>query len=193
VHRLVEGGTTRLRPASWGFSEPELERRYRWSQDDVLQYWSGTIPGGRSYEQFRATVAGRDWPSDGKRISYAILTHEGELIGMVSCYNVDRRFDVGELGIYLGEKGYWGRGYGTDALIAFLRHLFGSLRFRSVYLHTYESNVRAQRSYTRAGFEVTDRRRRYAPRLGYHNEVRMNITAETFERLHGFSESGSRT
>jgi RimJ/RimL family protein N-acetyltransferase len=159
----------------------------------VLQYWSGTIPGGRNYEQFRATVAQRDWPSDGKRISYAILTNVGELIGMVSCYNIDRRYDVGELGIYLGEKDYWGKGYGTDALVTFLRHLFTDLGLRSVYLHTYESNVRAQRSYTRAGFDVTDRRRRYAPRLGYHTEIRMSITADTFDRLHGRRESASRS
>jgi RimJ/RimL family protein N-acetyltransferase len=192
VHRLVEGQSVRLRPASWGFSDEELERRYRWSQDDVLQYWSGTIPGGRNLDQFSATVGQRDWPNDGKRISYAILTLAGELIGMVSCYNIDHRYGVGELGIYLGERDVWGRGYGTDALIVFLRHLFTDLGFRSVYLHTYESNVRAQRSYTHAGFEITDRRRRYAPRLGYHNELRMSITAETFDRLHGLRQPASR-
>jgi ribosomal-protein-alanine N-acetyltransferase len=191
VHKLVEGSRTRLRPASWGFSEPELERRYRWSQDDVLQYWSGTIPGGRTYEQFRSTLAQRDWPPDGKRISYAILTQCDELIGMVSCYNIDRRHGVGELGIYLGEKDVWGSGYGTDALISFLRHLFADLGFQSVYLHTYESNLRAQRSYVRAGFETTDRRRRYAPRLGYHNELRMSISAEAFDRMHGLREPAS--
>jgi RimJ/RimL family protein N-acetyltransferase len=188
VHRIIEGEKTRLRPASWGFSEEELRRRYRWSLDEELQYWSGTIPGGRFFAQFKETLAKRDWPDDGKRISYAIATSDGELIGMVSCYNIDRRRGTGELGVYLGEKTYWGHGYGTDAVIAFLRHLFSQLDFHSVYLHTYESNLRAQRSYAKIGFDIAERRRRYSVRLGYHDELRMTISRERFSQLHGLQE-----
>lgn len=191
VHRVVEGDITRLRPAIRGFSDSELQRRFRWGQDDTLQYWSGTLPAARTLGQFKDTIAQRDWPVDGKRISYAILTHDSELIGMVSCYNIDATHKIGELGIYLGEKEYWGQRYGTDALVAFLRHLFTNLDFEAVYLHTYESNVRAQRSYLRAGFEVTDKRRRYSPRLGYHDELRMTISRRTFLEMHGARQSAT--
>ena len=189
MYRIVEGDKTKIRPASWGFSDEELRRRYRWSQDDVLQYWSGSIPGGRSYDNFVGTVAERDWPRDGKRISYAILRKDnGQLVGMVSCYNIDRRDRTGEIGIYIGEKDYWGHGYGTDALRAFLSHLFNDLGFESVYLHTYQSNLRAQRSYRHVGFEVRETKRRYAPRIGYHDEVRMTITRDRFEDLQSLAE-----
>lgn len=184
--REVWGEKTRIRPASWGFSEDDLRRRYRWSQDDTLQYWSGSIPGGRTYQQFTDTILARDWPGDGRRISYAIDTLDGELIGMVSCYNIDTRHGTGEIGIYLGERTFWGRGYGTDALIAFLRHLFLHLSFQSVYLHTYESNLRAQRSYLRAGFAPRETRRRFSPRLGYHEELRMDVSRDQFLQAHGF-------
>lgn len=193
MHRIVEGDMTRLRPASWGFSEEELQRRYRWSLDDTLQYWSGTIPGGRSFAQFKEIVGQRDWPSDGKRISYAILTKDRELIGMVSCYNIDRKRRTGELGVYLGEQNYWGHGYGTDALIAFARHLFADLDFDSIYLHTYESNTRAQRSYLRVGFEYAEKRRRFSPRIGYHEEVKMCLSSEAFARRHGLHEPAVTT
>lgn len=193
MHRLVEGEKTRLRPASWGFSDDELKRRYHWSLDDVLQYWSGTIPSGRSFEQFKDTVGRRDWPSDGKRISYAILTKDDQLVGMVSCYGIDRREKTGEIGVYLGEQRMWGHGYGTDALIAFLRHLFTDLGFESAYLHTYDSNVRAQKSYIRVGFESTETRRRYSPRIGYHDEIKMMIMRDRFESLHGLKESVAST
>jgi RimJ/RimL family protein N-acetyltransferase len=171
-----------LRPAAWGFSEDELRRRYRWSHDDVLQYWSGSIPNGRSFRHFVDTVAQRDWPDDGRRISYAILKRDGELVGMVSCYNIDRDRTSGEIGIYLGEKDLWGHGLGTDALVTFVRHLFDDLGFESVYLHTYQSNLRAQRSYARVGFQSREVKRRYAPRVGYHDEVRMDLTRDGFFR-----------
>jgi len=69
--------------------------------------------------------------------------------------------------------------------VTFIRHLFADLEFDSIYLHTYESNTRAQRSYLRVGFTVADKRRRFSPRIGYHEEVKMVITRETFARLHG--------
>jgi RimJ/RimL family protein N-acetyltransferase len=185
VHRIVEGEHVRLRPASWGFSEAELRRRYQWSKDDELQYWSGSLPGGRSLANFKETVGQRDWPRDGRRISYAILTHDNDLIGMISLYNIDRNQAMGEMGVYIGDKGLWGRGHGTDAIVSFLRHLFADLAIDSVYLHTYESNVRARKSYERVGFETDSLRRRYSPRIGYHDEVRMSITKERFARLHG--------
>jgi [ribosomal protein S5]-alanine N-acetyltransferase len=184
MHVMIEGVKTRLKPACWGFSDEELRRRYRWSLDDELQHWSGSLVGGRFFKQFRDVVLKRDWPEDGKRISYGIFTSDGELIGMVSCYNIDRSQKLGELGVYLGEKSYWGYGYGTDAVIAFLRHLFCGLDFHQIYLHTYESNVRAQRSYLKIGFDEVARRRRYSLKLGYHDEIRMLITREQFELLH---------
>jgi [ribosomal protein S5]-alanine N-acetyltransferase len=193
VHKEIQGEKTKLRPASWGFGVEDLRRRFLWSEDDQLQYWSGTIPGGRTFAQFCETVALRDWPPDGKRISYAITSRHDELIGMVSCYNIDSRHAVGEIGIYLGEKAYWGRGYGTDALITFLRHLFTNLGFEAVYLHTYESNLRAKRSYARAGFAPAEKRRRYSPRLGYHEEVRMGIDRESFDRQHGLAPVAAAT
>lgn len=158
----------------------------------MLQYWSGSIPSGRSFSQFRETVRERDWPSDGRRISYAIYTHDNQLVGMVSCYNIDRKHRTGEIGIYLGERDLWGKGYGTDAMITFLRHLFDDLHFDSVYLHTYETNTRAQRSYLRAGFQLEEKRRRYSPRAGYHHEVRMTITRPAFERAHGRTAAAAR-
>ncbi|MGH2448191.1 MAG: GNAT family N-acetyltransferase [Chloroflexota bacterium] len=181
----VEGDITRLRPACWGFNQADLLKRYHWSLNDELQYWSGSIPGGRSFSQFVDTVAGRDWPEDGRRVSYAILTKEDELIGMVSCYNIDRRWPnrlEGELGVYLGEQSCWGRGYGTDAVRSFLGHLFRDLEFSMIYLHTYENNLRAQKSYLRVGFEVDETKRRYSPRVGYHNELRMTMTREQYSQ-----------
>lgn len=186
AHREVLGDLTRLRPALWGFTEDELHRRYQWSHDDLLQYWSGTIPGGRSYQQFKDSVRERDWPSDGHRISYAIYDRAtSRLIGMVSCYGIDRVGGTGEIGIYIGDKELWGRGFGTDALVTFLRHLFTDLGFESVYLHTYQSNLRAQRSYARVGFETVETKRRYAPRIGYHDELKMSISRDRFARRHG--------
>jgi RimJ/RimL family protein N-acetyltransferase len=69
-----------------------------------------------------------------------------------------------------------------------LRHLFCDLGFESVYLHTYESNLRAQRSYLKLGFQIRDRRRRFSARLGYHDELEMAIRRDSFARINGLME-----
>lgn len=173
-----------LRPANLGFTVDELKRRYLWSKDDDLQYWSGAIPTARTFEEFQQILPERDWPRDGKRRSYAILDQSGELIGMVSCYSIEWTSRTGELGVYIGEPNLWSRGLGTDAILTLLRHLFLDLGFRRVYLNTYASNTRALRSYSKVGFERTGTRRRFRPSVGYYREIRMLIDREGYLARH---------
>jgi ribosomal-protein-alanine N-acetyltransferase len=185
VERLLRGERVTLRPANLGFSEEELRQRYTWSKDQDLQYWTGSIPSAPTFAEFTRTLPQRDWPADGRRRSYAILDPEGQLIGMVSCYGIDWRAGTGELGVYIGERHLWNRGYGTDAIITLLRHLFCDLGFTEIRLNTYESNVRARRSYQKVGFRPVERRRRFNTHAGYYREVRMSIDRSTFLALHG--------
>ena len=57
-----------------------------------------------------------------------------------------------EFGIMIGDREYWGRGYGTDVVKSALKHIFTSTRIKRVYLHTLIDNFRAQKSFARAGF-----------------------------------------
>ncbi len=182
---LLWGRQTFLRSANRGFSLDEQKRRFEWSRDDDLQYWSGSIPSARSFAEFQRTLSEKDWPSDGRRRSYAILTFERELIGMVSCYAIDWKHRSAELGVYIGERRLWSHGFGTDAIVTLLRHVFNDLGLGSVHLNTYESNARALRSYEKVGFRAIGARRRFRPRVGYYREVRMVIDAEEFIAQHG--------
>jgi ribosomal-protein-alanine N-acetyltransferase len=179
------GRQTILRPANRGFTLEEQKRRFDWSRDEDLQYWSGSIPTARTFFEFQRTLSEKDWPSDGRRRSFAILAYDGELIGMVSCYAIDWMQLSGELGVYIGERRLWSRGLGTDAILTLLRHLFCDLGLKSVFLNTYETNVRALRSYEKVGFRSMGARRRFRPRVGYYREVRMAIDSESFVARHG--------
>ena len=56
------------------------------------------------------------------------------------------------VGIGIGERELWGKGYGTDAMKVILRYAFQELNLRRVSLDTFEYNPRAIRSYEKAGF-----------------------------------------
>ena len=63
------------------------------------------------------------------------------------------------IGIGLGEREYWGQGYGTDAMRVLLRFAFTELNLERVTLNVFAYNERAQRSYLKAGFTIEGRQR----------------------------------
>tara|TARA_B100000749_G_scaffold277484_1_gene266502 strand:+ start:1258 stop:1581 length:324 start_codon:yes stop_codon:yes gene_type:complete len=68
-------------------------------------------------------------------------------------YDLNVRNREAELGIMIGDKGYWGKGYGADIVKTLLTHLFLDIALDRVYLHTLTWNYRAQASFEKAGFK----------------------------------------
>jgi RimJ/RimL family protein N-acetyltransferase len=98
---------------------------------------------------------------------FAIRTLEdGRLVGIIGLDG--DIFPHGEafVGIGIGERGSWGKGYGTDAMQVILRYAFQELNLRRVSLDTFEYNPRAIRSYEKAGFVHEGRARKFLLREG---------------------------
>jgi RimJ/RimL family protein N-acetyltransferase len=70
------------------------------------------------------------------------------------------------VGIGIGEREAWSKGYGTDAMKVILRYAFQELNLRRVALDTFEYNPRAIRSYEKAGFVYEGRAREFLLREG---------------------------
>lgn len=133
---------------------------YGWRTDAELARYDAARPFAASYDDYVALY--RDeltYPSPYRR-TLAIEDIEGRHIGNVMYYNIDTIRREAELGITIGERSYWSRGYGTDAVRTLVRHILGATGFRRVYLKTLEWNVRAQRAFEKAGFRQCGRSRR---------------------------------
>jgi RimJ/RimL family protein N-acetyltransferase len=63
------------------------------------------------------------------------------------------------VGINIGERSNWGKGYGTDAMQIVLRYAFTEINLNRVMLNVFEYNPRAIRSYEKAGFKHEGRAR----------------------------------
>ena len=57
-----------------------------------------------------------------KRRTFAIETLKRQHIGNCVYYNIDKVKREAELGIMIGERDYWDRGYGTDAILTLAKH-----------------------------------------------------------------------
>jgi RimJ/RimL family protein N-acetyltransferase len=91
------------------------------------------------------------YPSN-RRQRFAIETLDGEHIGNCMYYDVNEARGEAELGIMVGDRRYWGKSYGTDAVRTLLRYMFTTTKLKRVYLHTLDWNIRAQKSFQKAGF-----------------------------------------
>jgi RimJ/RimL family protein N-acetyltransferase len=66
-----------------------------------------------------------------------------------------------EFGIVIGDKNYWSRGYGTDAVTTLTGFGFGELNLQRIWLRVFDFNTRAIRCYEKSGFVLEGRLRRH--------------------------------
>lgn len=92
--------------------------------------------------------------------SFAIEA-DGKLIGSCGLFRFDEVGRTCELGIFIGDKAYWGHGYGRDAIHLLLHWAFVYRNLRKVWLWTQSTNERALRAYRACGFVEEGRLREH--------------------------------
>jgi RimJ/RimL family protein N-acetyltransferase len=73
-------------------------------------------------------------------------------IGNCGFDSINWRARAGELGLFIGEKGYWNQGYGSEVMRLLLKHGFEALNLNRIALIVYANNPRAVRVYEKVGF-----------------------------------------
>ncbi len=154
----------------------DAEADYRWRVDPELAHLDATRPITITLKEYmRYHRDDLQFPSP-RSVRLAIDTLDGFHIGNCMYYDIDTELAQAEFGIMIGNSNYWNDGYGTDAVRTMIQYIFTSTWLRRIYLHTLSDNVRAQRAFTKAGFEP-DREIR---KDGF-DFLRMEITRERWE------------
>jgi RimJ/RimL family protein N-acetyltransferase len=108
-------------------------------------------------------------------------TNRERIIGNCSI-NVDWKNRVGTCGIVIGEKDCLSKGYGTEAMKLLIDYSFNTLNLNKVELDTYEFNIRAYKSYKKAGFIEEGRRRQAIYVNGkYHDRIILGILKDEWQ------------
>jgi RimJ/RimL family protein N-acetyltransferase len=125
---------------------------YEWQRDPELAWLDATTPLRCTFEEFRSEYASElHYPNPSRR-SFAVETAEGRHIGNCVYYNIDESRGEAELGIMIGDRDYWDKGYGTDAVRTLVDHVFRRTRLRRLYLKTLVNNTRAQKCFRKCHF-----------------------------------------
>jgi len=133
-------------------TEADTTIYHKWKND--LEVMTNTSPylDTYSFEETKHFVNNVILNSDNAK-SYLITDSEtNHPIGVTSLVNIDWKNRNAACIIDIGEKNYWGKGYGKEALSLLLGYAFMELNLHRVSLSVYAFNARAIHLYTKLGF-----------------------------------------
>jgi RimJ/RimL family protein N-acetyltransferase len=118
---------------------------------------------------------------------FAILTRsEGRVIGNCGLHQIDWTNRTATLGIFIGDRNYWGKGFGSDATRTLLRYAFEEANLHRIELEVFAFNPRAMRVYDKCGFKLEGTRKQVLFREGeWHDEHILAILRDEWLALHG--------
>jgi RimJ/RimL family protein N-acetyltransferase len=154
---MIEGALVNLR----AYEASDAAAWTRWYNDgEVIEHLSWRYPLSLAAEE--SFLAQRtSAPLDYGTTLFAIETKEGEHIGGINFNLIFPESRKARLGITIGEKEYWSKGYGTDAMLTMLRFGFDEMNLHRIDLTVAEGNARAIACYRKCGFVEEARMRQY--------------------------------
>jgi RimJ/RimL family protein N-acetyltransferase len=142
-------------------SPPAAEDAERWAE--WLNDLAVTVPlGDEAYTPFGLERARAEVEEAGRGQShvFSIVDLRTEApIGRALLFGLDPVNRAAMLGLFIGDRTYWGRGYGQEATRLLLDYAFNLLNLHSVMLGAFAFNERALAAYHKLGFREIGRRR----------------------------------
>ena len=132
------------------YSKEYLEKSWGWLNDPEIRLLTDTpVFSKEDQQRWFASLAERD--------DYIVwgVSVDGLKIGVVGLKNITS--DQAEYFGYLGEKSYWGKGFGYQMLQFAEIYAREELKVSSLILNVLNINSRAIELYTRYGFTTSER------------------------------------
>jgi RimJ/RimL family protein N-acetyltransferase len=123
----------------------------------------------------------QSWSQGGRDNANFVIEVEGKCVGGCALFSFDHTAQTCELGITIGDRDYWGRGYGREAVRLLVRYAFQYRHQHRVWLRVHARNTRAIKAYEAVGFVEEGRLRAHVWSDGaYDDLVLMGLLRDEF-------------
>ena len=147
---MVTGEKIRLRKKTLA----DAVDNYAWQTDPELTQLDAAPLLTATFPRYLAIYLEELRHPSSKRHTFAIETLTGKHIGNCSYYDINEAKGETQLGIMIGNRNYWDKGYGTEVVTLLLSRIFQKTNLTRVYLKTRVSNIRAQRCFQKCAFSL---------------------------------------
>ena len=147
----------------------DVDNFVTWLNDEeVRQFLSMTLPFNKTRE--KEFVDGLY--KDDSNIILGIVVKEDDChIGNIGLHKISGTHRHAELGIFIGDKKSWSKGYGTEAIKLIMKYGFEQLNLHRIHLTVFDFNTRAMKAYEKAGFKKEGVYREHYYRNGKYCDV----------------------
>ena len=125
---------------------------YTWATDPELAHLDAAPLLTTSFARYLSDYTNQLRYLPSTRHQFAIETLEGKHIGNCVYYDVNKTKGEAELGIMIGDRNCWDKGYGAEAVTTLVSYVFQQTNLKRLYLKTLDSNSRAQKCFQKCGF-----------------------------------------
>jgi len=165
---MLKGKKVVLRP----IRRSDKELFLKWFNDlEVIQFLSPYLPITEgSEEKWIEETMVKQRPAF--TIEAILKNRKTKPIGSCDIHEIKEKDRRGEFGIMIGEKDFWGRGYGTEAAQLVITYSFQSLNLHKISSAAYAFNERSIKMHEKVGFKREGRRREQIFKNGkYHDDI----------------------
>ena len=173
------------------FSADDLSDLARWQEDsEFLRLFDARPAYPKTEAQLEQWL--EDFHKDPNAYLFAIrLVASDEIIGYVELDGIMWAHGNGWLGIGIGDRAYWGRGFGAEAARLAVNYAFHELNLHRLQATVFSYNARSQALFERLGFVREGAYREYVRRDGqWHDMILYGILAKEWRAQVG-REAGS--
>jgi diamine N-acetyltransferase len=116
-----------------------------WSDDEIIRLTSGIRGTSRKVlKKYFDTLL------TSKKDRHFLILLRRKVIGHIALTHKSR--NIFEIHIIIGEKQYWGKGYGVLAIMKAIDYAFNKMNYQRAYLEVRPDNKRAIVAYKKCGF-----------------------------------------
>jgi RimJ/RimL family protein N-acetyltransferase len=123
-----------------------------WINDPETNFWRGLYHP--MSEADAVNWISRESSPDPSRLTLAIEAIDGRFVGVIGLRGICARSRRAEIWIYLGDKGIWRKGFGTDAVAILCDYAFKQLNLHRIWLECDPEHAAAIRCYEKNGFRA---------------------------------------
>jgi RimJ/RimL family protein N-acetyltransferase len=129
----------------------DLENYHLWINDEETNQWRGLYHPTSREEALKWIESKRQTQSD--TLNLSIHTADGKHIGFIGLQAICPRSRRAELWIYIGDKEYWGKGFGEDSARTLCKYAFEQMNLYRIWLECNPDFTQVTRCYEKVGFK----------------------------------------
>jgi [ribosomal protein S5]-alanine N-acetyltransferase len=136
-------------------SKEDIDKGYlKWMNDDEVLSLTGSRGKKYSKEDLSSYI---DIHNNDKDFVFLAIVIKDDLryIGNIKIGPIDRETNIGDLGIIIGEKNIWGKGFGAEAIRLFVSYIFKTQNLNKISAGFFSGNEASKKAFLKSGFTIT--------------------------------------